>query len=187
VNGTVISEGEMEHRYPQTYRYLTAYRSILSARTSISASGLRWYELVRRRDEDWLKRQKLLIRDLAPETSFALDEAGSVFIVGGSAVVPERDDLLVPLLVYLNSACVNTLVRRTTPQFRGNFQKFEPQHLQRIPVMNRIVEDQEFADCLTDIGRMILTTKGATERAALISRADGLVADAMRTAGLEAA
>lgn len=65
------------------------------------------------------------------------DESGGIFIVGGTAVVPERDDLLLPLMVYLNSSSVNTLVRRSTPQFRGNFQKFEPQHLQPIPVLNR--------------------------------------------------
>lgn len=184
VNGTVISEAEMELRYPQTYRYILGYREILSARLSIAASGLRWYELVRRRDEDWLKRQKLLIRDLAPETSFAVDEGGGIFIVGGTAVIPEREDLLLALMVYLNSSSVNKLVRRSTPQFRGNFQKFEPQHLERIPVLNRLHEDQDFVDELTEAARRILRAATVTERSAAIQTADESVSTAMQSAGL---
>ena len=91
-DGKVVAEPELERFFPNTMAYFDQYREILAARGSIAASGLRWYELVRRRDEEWLTQPKLLIRDLAPETSFAVDVAGNAFLVGGTAVVPQRED-----------------------------------------------------------------------------------------------
>jgi methylase of polypeptide subunit release factors len=143
-SGIVLPDGDLEIRFPNVWAYFMRNRELLAARSSMKQSGGKWYELVRPRDENWLRRPKLLIRDLAPRTAFALDQQGNTFIVGGSAVVPQDTDLLLPLLAYLNSSVIDGLVRRTTPQFRGDFQKFEPQHIQSIPVLDRLVEDTRF-------------------------------------------
>lgn len=185
INGVVISESEMESRYPQTHRYLSAYRDILAGRTSIADTGLRWYELVRRRDEDWLRRPKLLIRDLAPETAFAVDPLGEVFMVGGTAVSPETEEHLFPLLGYLNSKAVASLMRRVTPQFRGNFQKFEPQHLQRIPVLLRIIEDDALMEQIGSFARSAASADTATQRETAADAIDNLVVQIMGEAGIE--
>jgi hypothetical protein len=147
---------------------------------------LRWYELVRRRDEEWLRRPKLLIRDLAPEISFAADESGEVFIVGGTAVTPQQEELLFPLLAYLNSSHVNALVQRTTPEFRGSFQKFEPQHLQSIPVLKRLLEDQAFSGQLDELARIASAATG-TARSEAAGAIDAAIETAMREAGIFAA
>jgi type I restriction-modification system DNA methylase subunit len=146
-----ISEGEIEDKYPRTYEYLSRYRDILASRGSINAGGLQWYELVRKRDEAWLKSPKLLIRDLATETSFAIDPTGTTFLVGGTAVVPADSDLLLPLLGYLNSSMVNEYIRQITPEFKGGFQKFEPQHLQKIRVLTKFLTD---FDVNNEIGKL---------------------------------
>jgi len=77
LRGIPVSEPEMERAHQFAKKYLDRYREILASRSSILASGLRWYELVRKRDEDWLSQPKLLIRDLAPQTSFAADPSWS--------------------------------------------------------------------------------------------------------------
>ncbi|MFN4311660.1 MAG: Eco57I restriction-modification methylase domain-containing protein [Ferrovibrio sp.] len=141
----VLPEAELSAAYPKTWAYLMQYRELLSARSSLKNSSRKWYELIRARDENWLRKPKLMIRDLAPGTAFALDANGSTFLVGGTAVVPEQQELILPLLAYLNSSVVDHLVRRSTPQFRGDFQKFEPQHIQGIPILDRVVEDADFA------------------------------------------
>jgi type I restriction-modification system DNA methylase subunit len=155
----VISEGEIEENYPRTYEYLSRYRDILATRASINAGGLQWYELVRKRDEVWLNNPKLLIRDLATETSFAVDQTGENFLVGGSAVVPANPDNLLPLLGYLNSKLVNEYISQLTPEFRGGFQKFEPQHLQKIPILTRLISDFEFANRIEEQVEIILLAK----------------------------
>jgi hypothetical protein len=137
--GSVISEAELREQFPKTHAYFSSYQPLLAGRKSLTGSGLRWYELVRKRDESWLKSRKLLIRDLAIKPSFALDEDGSTFLVGGTAVVPADSSLLLPLLGYLNSSIANWYLRHITPSFRSGFQKFEPQHLQRLPVLSDVI------------------------------------------------
>ena len=146
--GRVIPETEMREEFPHKFRYLSAYQDLLSSRTSIAVSSLRWYELVRRRDEEWLNSRKLLTRDLATRTSFTLDDAGESFLVCGTAVVPPSVELA-PFLVYINSDMANRYLSEVTPVFRGSFQKFEPQHLGRLPVPNAIAE---LSDSALDLG-----------------------------------
>lgn len=152
-NGAVIPEAQMQEEFPQTWRYLSSARAALAGRTSIEASGLKWYELVRKRDEAWLTQPKLLIRDLAPATAFAPDVSGAFFLVGGSAVVPQDHALLLPLLAYLNSRVVSEYLSEITPSFRGGFQKFEPQHLQRVPVPRGLPEGNQLAEELSRLAQ----------------------------------
>ncbi len=73
--------------------------------------------------------------------------------------MPQDSDLLLPLLAYLNSSVIDTLVRRTTPQFRGDFQKFEPQHLQAIPVLNRLIDDASFGAKLAKLATDVIAAR----------------------------
>ena len=159
----VLAEEVLKEQFPLTWSYLIRNRDLLAARASLLKSGGKWYELVWPRDETWLRRPKLLIRDLAPRTSFALDQLGAAFLVGGTAVVPQQEEMLLPLLGYLNSNFVNNLVRRTTPQFRGDFQKFEPQHILQIPVLSRLIEDASFS---AHVGELALNVAIARQREA---------------------
>jgi len=156
-NGVLISEAELRDDFPEAWRYLTANRAALMGRTSIEASRLKWYELVRKREEAWLTQPKLLIRDLAPVTSFAPDVSGAFFLVGGTAVVPHDPVLLLPLLAYLNSQTISNYLAEITPSFRGGFQKFEPQHLERVPVPKALAQRGELAERLQELAQEGLT------------------------------
>jgi len=160
-NNTTIPESVIKADYPRAFEYLSKYKDVLAARSSITASRLSWHELVRKRDERWLTSPKLIIRDLATETSFAIDPTGNTLLVGGTAVVPADSDLLLPLLGYLNSSIVNQYLRQITPGFKGGFQKFEPQHLQRIPVLKRLTTDDEFANQISREVRHLIDAKAA--------------------------
>jgi hypothetical protein len=139
-SGRAISEIELRERYPRAQEYLWAYRDILAARSSLRGTGAGYYELIRPRDERWLRRPKLLIRDLAPATAFAADVKGAAFLVGGTAVAPADPDHTLPLLAYLNSPLISRFAERQAPAFRGDFFKFEPGVLGAIPVLNAVIE-----------------------------------------------
>lgn len=164
-NNVAISEAELQRDYPHAWSYFLINREVLSARSSLKRANRRFYELVWPRDEGWLRKPKLMIRDLAPRTAFAADPGGQIFLVGGTAVVPEDPELLIPLAAYLNSSFVDRLVRQTTPQFRGSFQKFEPQHIQGIPVLDRILEDENVSSQLSLYGRAIMELDSDDPRA----------------------
>jgi hypothetical protein len=165
-NGQTIGEPELRTEFPRTYAYLNRYREFLIDRSSISQGGLKWYELVRKRDENWLGARKLLIRDLATEPSFALDDLGATYLVGGTAVVPADQSLLLPLLGYLNSKLTHEYLAQITPSFKRGFQKFEPQHLQQIPVLRRVIENEETSARLGDLATNALTAHVKGEESA---------------------
>lgn len=142
LSGEVLDEEKLASAYPLTHRYLLTYRPLLESRTSVAASGRKWFELVRHRDQSKLHRPKLLMRDLATTTAFAIDDLGTTYLVGGTAVVPNDSTILKPLLAYLNSVLTNWYLEPMTPSFRAEFQKFEPQHLSNIPILTDVVDNE---------------------------------------------
>jgi SAM-dependent methyltransferase len=164
LESSVLPESRLKEVFPRAYEYLLRYQSLLAERTSIQASGLRWYELVRRRDEAWLSSKKLITRDLALRTSFAIDPMGETYLVGGTAVVPADTDLLLPMLGFLNSSVANWYIAQTTPTFRMGFQKIEPQHLQGLPVPRQILEPGEVQDKIVALVSQALQARAMDDR-----------------------
>ena len=161
----LIPEAVLRESYPYTFRYLSNHREALAGRSRISPEGKSWYELSEKRDQEWLNSPKLLIRDLAQRISFALDDTGSYYCVGGTAVVPEDTDLLPALLVYLNSGLVNWYLSFRASTFRSNFVKFEPRHLNDIPILPEVLEDGSTRDMLEASCKIILNANASGDQA----------------------
>lgn len=155
----LIPWSEMEESFPNTARYLLRHKIILDGRRSTSQSGLQWYELIRRRDEAWLSKSKLIIRDLATENAFAVDLSGTIYLIGGTAVVPADEANLIPLLAYLNSDLMTWFLSSSTPGFRRGFRKIEPQHLENLPVMDAVIEDGGVSEQLKDLATKAMQLK----------------------------
>ena len=183
----LIPEAILRERYPYTFRYLSNYRDILASRSRVSPEGKSWYELSEKRDQEWLNSPKLLIRDLAQRTSFAVDDTGSYYCVGGTAVVPADTDLLFSLLAYLNSGLINWYLSFRASTFKGNFFKFEPQHLNDIPILPEVVEDGDVRNMLEDACKSILKAKANGDQV-LQQRIENAVDDALcQLAGISSA
>ncbi len=150
--GRRLSETELKADYPATWSYLSAYQSLLEARTSLTA-GLRWYELIRSREEDWLTRPKLLMRDLAPRVSMALNSAGGIFLIGGTAVVPEDGVQLESLMLYLNSAVSNWYLSTSASPFQNSYYRFDAGQLSKVPVPVSVALDPMFRDEIVEARR----------------------------------
>jgi methylase of polypeptide subunit release factors len=184
--GQAISELELRERFPRTQEYLWAYRDILAARASLRGTGAEHYELIRPRDERWLRRPKLLIRDLAPATAFAADINGTAFLVGGTAVVPAVPDHTLPLLAYLNSPLISRFAERQAPTFKGDFYKFEPGVLSAIPVLIAVLDSDEIMQQLGMLAQRRLDVEHTGEKAMLIERAiDDLIVQAAQSTGID--
>ncbi len=182
--GRAVSELELRQRYPRAQEYLWAYREILAARSSLRGTGAEHYELIRPRDERWLRRPKLLIRDLAPATAFAADVRGEAFLVGGTAVAPADPNHTLPLLAYLNSPLISRFAERQAPSFRGEFFKFEPGVLSAIPILNAVIENDEVMQELTTLARRRIEADELGE-AAIEAAIDDLVARTAQAAGID--
>ena len=124
---------------------------MLATRVSLVNSGRQWFELVRHRDQSKMESPKLVMRDLAMKTAFAIDETGGTYLIGGTAIIPTNDGDLKPLLAYMNSVLTNWYLAPMTPSFQGDFQKFEPQHLSNMPILLDVMEDNELRQQLSTL------------------------------------
>ncbi|MDP2895551.1 MAG: N-6 DNA methylase [bacterium] len=152
----LIGEGELRRSYSRTWGYLAAYQELLAARSGVNAGSYNWYGLVRRRRRTWLEMPKLVMRDLAMGPAFAIDSAGSTFLIGGMAVVPADPVLLEPLLGFLNSRLAAWYLGQVSPAFRGGFRKFEPQSVEMFPIPRWVTEPGSFQDELGNVVRQRL-------------------------------
>jgi hypothetical protein len=155
--GRHVTPAEMKRMAPATLEYFERYRELLERRSSTSTRGKGWYELAEKRDERWLNQKKLLIRELAPEPAFALDQEGTTYLIGGTAVVVAEEHLLLPLLAYLNSSIVRVFLAQRTPEFKSAFQKFEPDALSSVPVPQQLLSDRELQENLSSLVQRMLS------------------------------
>lgn len=180
--GQLIAEQELKSDYPLTYNYLDSYRGLLSERSSIRSTNYAWYELVRERNEDWLRAPKLLTRDLSSQASFGLDESGTLFLVGGTAVIPSESEYLLPLLGYLNSAIADWYLAQVAPTFQSNFKKYEPDHLKELPVPSLVFEPGDAFDSLNDLVAKALVARRTDKPSSIEDHeaaVDDLLSDAL--------
>lgn len=157
LDGEVIPEESLRQDYPLTYRYLSKVRTVLESRSSIEHAGREWYELAWPRSAEWLTRRKLLSKELSTRVSFALDDVGGTFIVGGLGVVPQDERHMLPLVAFLNSNLANWFLRSTAPTFQSQFYKLESQQLQNLPVPRRLFEDHEAAAPICELAQMLIS------------------------------
>ena len=76
IDNTVISETELQSKYPNIYRYLTNKRNLLNGRSYFDNSNKRWYELWCERSLSKFKELKIVNAEISPENRFYLDQKG---------------------------------------------------------------------------------------------------------------
>jgi adenine-specific DNA-methyltransferase len=126
--------------YPRTRQYLEKHRKVLEARTYVTESGRKWYEIWVPQDPDAWKSPKLVFRDISDKPTFWLDLDGSV--VNGDCywIIPENIDNE-PLL-WLAAAVANSTFSESFYDHRFNNKlyagrrRFITQYVEQFPLPN---------------------------------------------------
>jgi type I restriction-modification system DNA methylase subunit len=176
-DGSILTPDQLRSQFPYLWRYFAACRQPLASRSSLVDRGKLWYELAEKRSIGWLNSRKLLTRELARECSFAIDEDGTTFLIGGTAILPSDEMFLEPLLAYLNSKFVNTYLTAMMPQFGSSFLKFEPQVIARLPIPNRLINDEKVREALADCAGRLFVPSNVDNRQATEAEIDKIVDD----------
>lgn len=159
----VIGPELLRREFPLLHQYFEANKEALLARRNIADRNKVWYELAEKRSINWLTSRKLLSRELAQESSFALDDDGATFLIGGVAVLPADDGTLEPLLAYLNSRFVTDYLAERAPEFASAFLKVEPQVLERLPVPNQLLKDEGIRSRLAGLAVEVCRAAGGED------------------------
>ncbi len=81
---SIIEKNELSKKYPKTYSYLCDCKKILSNRKFPNGKPPKtWYDYVYRKNIEKFENPKILTQVLAKKSTFALDEKGLFYFVGG--------------------------------------------------------------------------------------------------------
>lgn len=135
---SLIEESEMKLEYPLTWNYLTANKEYLENREDGKMKGKRWYAYIYPKNFDVITLPKIFTPDIAPISSFSLDETGECYFTGGAAggygilVSPEysRDYIL----GLLNSRLLEWFLHLIATTMRGGWYSYESRFIRYLPI-----------------------------------------------------
>jgi len=137
-NKVLLSEDQLREKYPQTYTYLLANKKALESREHGIFKGKNWFCFGRTQAIEIIERPKILTPDLAKSVSFAFDQDGHAYFIGGAAggygiiLRPEWNYYYV--LGLLNSKLIDCLIKQHTTQMESGFYSFEARFIRSTPI-----------------------------------------------------
>ncbi len=132
----LLSEGELESKFPRVLAYLRENKSCLQNRENGRMRGAGWYGYVYPKNLDVMKSQKVLVPDIADRASFALDEAGAYAFTSGYGITLRRTVRESPkyILGLLNGKLLDFYLKSVSTTMRGGFFRYFTQFIERLPI-----------------------------------------------------
>lgn len=134
----LIEEQRLKVDFPKTYDYLKANESYLRQREDGKIQSNRWYGYGRSQALDVMPLPKLITADLAPHSSFLVDDTGDLFLLGGAAggygILPKEEVNPLYLAGILNSSTLNFFITACGQQMESGYYSFEARFIRKAPV-----------------------------------------------------
>lgn len=171
----LIGEKKLKNDFPLAWGYLLANRTTLEKREGGRHQGAGWYGYGRSQALDVMSLPKLVTPDLAPRSSFLLDDSGEYFILGGAAggygVLPKEGVDRMCLLGLLNSRLLNFAITAGGQQMESGYYSFEARFIRgapmELPVGTAAKHLHSLVERMLDFKRQLLAAKSPHERTRL--------------------
>ncbi len=176
---TLISEAEIQKRFPLLHDYLNENKVYLSAREKDSFRGADWFQYGRQQNIDLMLLPKILVPDIADRASFAFDEGGDYIFTSGYGITLRPDVKESPkyILALLNSSVLDFYLKRISTTMRGGFFRYFTQFIRRLPIRridfskpkNKAQHDRMvlLVDNMIDLYKKVQTAKTPDEKSRL--------------------
>lgn len=134
----LIDEAQLKRQFPKTYGYAKENETYLRARENGKMDNAGWYGYGRTQALDVMGLPKIITPDLAPKSSFLLDETGDYFFLGGAAggygILPKPGLNSLYLLGILNSSSINFFITMSGQQMESGYYSFEARFIRSAPI-----------------------------------------------------
>jgi type I restriction-modification system DNA methylase subunit len=134
----LMPESRLRSNYPKTYAYLKANETYLRNRENGRMNHAGWYGYGRTQALDVMPLPKLITPDLAPRSSFVVDDTGEIFILGGAAggygILPEEGINPLYLAGILNSRAISFFITSSGQQMESGYYSFEARFIRSAPI-----------------------------------------------------
>ncbi len=134
--GGIISESDLESKYPNVYNYLCESREKLKGRSYFDKSSKLWYELWNQRKPTRFEGEKIVTLDNASCNSFALDSDNyyGTTTVYSLKVVNKCEYSNKYVLGVLNSKLLNYYHQNTSVPQAGGFYRYQALFIKNLPI-----------------------------------------------------
>jgi len=137
----LLSKNELK-KYPKIWEYLNENKERLENRERGKLKGSpRWYGYIYEKNHDKFELPKILIQVLSNKPTFALDDIGQYYFVGGgtaggNAIILKEDTSvsLRYLLALLNSSLLDWRVKQIGSEFEGGFYSYGKASIKDLPI-----------------------------------------------------
>jgi len=178
----LISEREMQIKFPLAWAYLLSVRKKLEAREGGKWRVPQWWQFGRNQNIAEMGKQKLLTQVLAKRASFTLDaDAEYCFVGGGNAggygvqILDSSKLVDMYILGLLNSHLLDWYLKKISTTFRGGFFSYARRFIERLPIRtinfadaaDRAAHDQmvQFVERMLALHQSLASAQTETERA----------------------
>ncbi|MBA2441384.1 MAG: Eco57I restriction-modification methylase domain-containing protein [Rubrobacter sp.] len=156
VNGSakLLSNHELETRYPYAWGYLRTNRGLLESRERGKWRHERWYAFGRTQNLGEMEQKKLLTPSIAQSASYTLDGDNFYYFVGsgggggGGYGITFKSDSRASyeyVLGLLNSKLLDSYLKMFSSAFRGGFYAYNRQYIEQLPIRTIDFSDPEDA------------------------------------------
>jgi Eco57I restriction-modification methylase/restriction endonuclease TaqI-like protein/N-6 DNA methylase/type I restriction and modification enzyme subunit R-like protein len=141
----LISEKELNDRFPNTHAYLLENKSYLEGRERGRMKGNNWYGYVYPKNLEVMNSPKILVPDIADRASFALDGQGQYALVSGYGITLGDRTAATPeyVLGLLNSRILDFYLKQVSTTMRGGFFRYFTQFIEQLPIRTIDFDDAE--------------------------------------------
>lgn len=143
VNGLeLIDEKEMQSRYTMTWKYLLEHKPFLDERENGAWKNRRnWHAYVYEKNLEMFSKPKLLTQVLSNKCSFAYDESGTYYFVGGGnagvygiTIKPKIKISFEYLIGLLNGSLLDYRLRKKSSKFHGGYYSYAKRFIEGLPI-----------------------------------------------------
>lgn len=149
-NVELIPEKIFKSQYPLTWAYLIDNKRYLENRENGKMRGPKWYAYGRSQALDVMPLRKIFTPDIAPQSSFSLDESGELFFTGGVSggygILTKPAYSRTFLLGLLNSNLLEWFIHQTATQMRGGWYSYESRFIRKLPILVKDPPDKSFKE-----------------------------------------
>jgi len=133
---TLITETQLQKKFPLTYDYLRQNKKVLEEREEGRMRGEEWHAFVYPKNLELMSSPKIVVPDIANFASFAFDESGEFTFTSGYGITLKPDAKGSPsyLLGLLNSRLLDFYLKQVSTTLRGGYFRYFTQFIEQLPI-----------------------------------------------------
>jgi type II restriction/modification system DNA methylase subunit YeeA len=140
---SLISLSETKQSYPLAYEYFRHYESQLKARENNRLENDdNWHQFGRLQNIEKFEQPKIITQVLSANNTFAIDNKGEYYFVGGGnaggyGIVLKEDykDYYFYVLALLNSKVLEFYLKNISTPFRGGYFSYGKRFIEQLPIV----------------------------------------------------